>query len=102
MYADDTSNTSISFAASTDYDLENMINTELGNVSSWIKANKLSLNVAKTEFMIIPFPSKHISRARRSKELTPQSLLDQQLARPSPGPSLSITFRKRSPQKLAP
>ena len=50
MYADDTS---ISFAAPTNYDLEIMINTELAYVNSWLKANKLSLNVAKTEFMVI-------------------------------------------------
>jgi len=50
MYVDDTS---ISFPAPTNYDLEIMINTELAYVNSWLKANKLSLNVAKTEFMVI-------------------------------------------------
>ncbi len=50
MYAKDTS---INFAASTNYDLETMINTELANINTWLKANKLSLNVAKTEFKII-------------------------------------------------
>ena len=50
MYADDTS---VSFVAPTNYDLEKMINTELAYVNSWLKANKLSLNVAKTEFMVI-------------------------------------------------
>ena len=44
MYVDDTS---ISFAAPTNYDLEIMINTELANVTSSLKANKLSLNVTK-------------------------------------------------------
>ena len=48
-------NTSIIFAAPTNYDLEIMINTELANVNSWLKANKLSLNVTKTEFLIIGF-----------------------------------------------
>ena len=48
-------NTSISFAAPTNYDLEIMINTKLANVNSWLKANKLSLNVTKTEFLIIGF-----------------------------------------------
>ena len=60
MYADDTS---ISFVAPTNYDLEIMINAELAKVNSWLKANKLSLNVAKTDLMIIPFPSRKISRA---------------------------------------
>ena len=48
MYADDIS---ISFPAPTNYDLEIMLKTDLANVNTWIKANKLSLNVAKTEFM---------------------------------------------------
>ena len=52
MYVDDTS---ISFAAPTNYDLEIMINTELANVNSSLKANKLSLNVTKTEFLIFGF-----------------------------------------------
>ena len=52
MYVDDTT---ISFAAPTNYDLEIMINTELANVNSWLIANKLSLNVTKTEFLIIGF-----------------------------------------------
>ena len=30
-----------------------MINIELANVNNWLKANKRSVNVAKTEFMII-------------------------------------------------
>lgn len=50
MYAD---HTSIGFAAPTNYHLEIMINTELACVNSWLEANKLSLNVAKTEFMVI-------------------------------------------------
>ena len=50
MYADDTS---ISLAAANVSDLENKINRELINLNQWLKANKLSLNIAKTEFMII-------------------------------------------------
>ena len=48
MYADDTS---ISFAASSQTDLETKINMELDNFNLWLKANKRSLNVAKIEFM---------------------------------------------------
>ena len=52
-HADDTS---ISFAAPTNYDLEIMINTELAYANTkWLKANKLGPNVAKTEFMVIGF-----------------------------------------------
>ena len=50
MFADDTN---ISYAASTLSELENVINSELKNLKYWLEANKLSLNIAKTEFMII-------------------------------------------------
>ena len=50
MYADDTS---ISLAAANVSDLENKINRELINLNRWLKAYKPSLNIAKTEFMII-------------------------------------------------
>ena len=50
MFADDTNET---FAVSTMADLENTINLELGNLNRWLITNRLSLNVAKTEFMII-------------------------------------------------
>ena len=50
MFADDTN---ITFAASTLIDLENGLNSELRSLNLWLISNKLSLNVAKTEFMII-------------------------------------------------
>ncbi|RUA05525.1 MAG: hypothetical protein DSY43_04445 [Gammaproteobacteria bacterium] len=50
MYADDTS---ISFVASNLNDLQQTINKELENVDIWLRSNKLSLNVAKTEFMVV-------------------------------------------------
>ena len=50
MYADDTN---VTFAASDMLGLETQINTELKSINFWLKANKLSLNVAKTEFMVI-------------------------------------------------
>ena len=50
MFADDTN---ISYAANTLSELENVINSELKNLKYWLEANKLSLNIAKTEFMII-------------------------------------------------
>ena len=52
MYADDMN---VSFAASDMLGLETQINTELKsiNLALWVRANKLSLNVAKTEFMVI-------------------------------------------------
>ena len=50
MYADDTN---VTFAASDMLGLETQISTELKSINLWLKANKLSLNVAKTEFMVI-------------------------------------------------
>lgn len=50
MYADDTN---ISLAASNPINIENEMNNELKNLNRWLLANKLSLNVAKTEFMLI-------------------------------------------------
>ena len=43
----------ISFAASTMTDLENAVNLELRNLQRWLITNRLSLNIAKTEFMVI-------------------------------------------------
>ena len=34
-------------------DVENAVNSDLENLRNWLIANKLSLNVAKTEFMLI-------------------------------------------------
>ena len=50
MYADDTS---ISIAASSLPDLESVLNTKLANLHEWLNVNKLSLNIAKTELMLI-------------------------------------------------
>ena len=50
MYADDTN---VTFSAATIPDLESQINSDLKYIDGWLKANKLSLNVAKTEFMVI-------------------------------------------------
>ena len=50
MYADDTN---VTFPASDMLGLETQINTELKSINLWLKANKLSLNVAKTEFMVV-------------------------------------------------
>ena len=50
MYADDTN---ISFQSNKLDELEDLMNIELGNLKEWLNVNKLSLNVAKTEFMVI-------------------------------------------------
>ena len=43
--------TNISFQSNKLDELEDLMNIELGNLKEWLNVNKLSLNVAKTEFM---------------------------------------------------
>ena len=50
MFADDTN---ISVIGQSITDLEPVLNAELQNIREWLLSNRLSLNVAKTEFMII-------------------------------------------------
>ena len=50
MYADDTN---ITVSANNAADLKTMLNDELLNLNLWLRANKLSLNITKTEYMII-------------------------------------------------
>ena len=50
MFADDTN---ISYSSNNPTDLENLMNSSLVNLNRWLIANKLSLNIAKTEFMVI-------------------------------------------------
>ena len=58
MFAD---NTNITFAAGTTSELESLINIELQNLNQWLQANRLSLNIAKTEFMITSFRQNQLS-----------------------------------------
>ena len=50
MYADDTN---VTLSAATIPDLESQINSDLKYIDRWLKANKLILNIAKKEFMVI-------------------------------------------------
>ena len=50
MFADDTS---LSYAADSPSELESVINSELESLKTWLITNKLSLNLAKTEFMTV-------------------------------------------------
>ena len=50
MFADDNS---ISYAANSMDELQSVVNSELENLHKWLNTSKLSLNIAKTEFMII-------------------------------------------------
>ncbi len=50
MFADDAK---ISYASDSVEELQNVINTELKGLNDWLTTNKLSLNIAKTEVMVI-------------------------------------------------
>ena len=50
MYADDTS---ISYASKTIGELNTVINRDLDCLNKWLQGNKLSLNVLKTQAMVI-------------------------------------------------
>ena len=50
MYTD---HINVTFSAGTIPDLESQINIDLKYIDRWVKAYKLSLNVARTEFMVI-------------------------------------------------
>ena len=43
----------VSYASDSLDEIQNVINSELKNLNSWLIANRLSLNITKTEFMII-------------------------------------------------
>ena len=50
MFADDTN---ISYAADSVNELQNVLNSELKSLHNWLNTNRLSLNIAKTDFMTI-------------------------------------------------
>ena len=50
MYAEDTT---VTFSAENTASLEFQINKELASLENWLIANKLSLNISKTEFMLV-------------------------------------------------
>lgn len=50
MYADDTH---LTYAGDNTGDIESSLNHDLENVKKWLIANKLTLNMTKTEFMLI-------------------------------------------------
>ena len=58
LFADDT--TLITTIDSYDTEFEKIINKELGKITLWLKLNKLSLNVAKSNFVVFHQPKKKI------------------------------------------
>ena len=43
----------ISYTSDSTKELQNVINTELKGLNDWLTTNKLSLNIVKTEFMVV-------------------------------------------------
>ena len=60
MYADDSTLTATlnSFNININSDISDDINFELTKITEWLNANRLSLNVTKTKFMIFHQPRK--------------------------------------------
>ena len=50
MYADDTH---LTYAGDNADNIQLHLNQDLENVHNWLRANKLTLNMTKTEFMLI-------------------------------------------------
>ena len=59
MYADDTN---ISFQSPNLDQLEKTMTSDLSRLNTWLKANRLSLNIAKTEYMVIGTRQKLITQ----------------------------------------
>ena len=73
-------------------ELEQANNSELTNHYSWLKANKLSLNIAKTEFMVIGYRYKFL--AENCSELDIQ-LDNQQVSKVEHAKSLGLIIVSR-------
>ena len=65
MYADDTH---LTYASTNIPSIQTSLNRDLSNISEWLNANKLTLNMTKTEFMLIG------SRQRLSNITVPPAL----------------------------
>ena len=89
MFADDTN---ITVPGCTFAELEQATNSELTNLYSWLKANKLSINIAKTEFMVIGSRQKFL--AENFSELNIQ-LDNQPISRVEHAKSLGLIIDDR-------
>ena len=89
MFADDTN---ITISGSSLADLEQNINLELLNLHCWLKANKLSLNVAKTEFMVIGSRQKLLTESHNEINI---KLEDQVISKVDHAKSLGLIIDNR-------
>ena len=55
MYADDTS---LTLSSNNPADLQYKLNSDLAEIKTWLRANKLNLNVKKPKYSIIGSPNK--------------------------------------------
>ena len=65
VYADDTN---LSIACTSATEMESKLNIDLDNIRKWLLANKLSLNIAKTEYMLITSRQNYTSMAVLSED----------------------------------
>ena len=89
MFADDTN---ITFVAGTTSELESLINIELQNLNQWLQANRLSLNIAKTEFMIIISRQKQLTN---TNNLINIKIENNRIKRVASAKSLGVTVDER-------
>ncbi len=83
MFADDTQ---IDTSSNNIDSIANILNEDLINVSDWMKANKLSLNASKTEYMVI---GSH-KRLHQTQSDPPITLGDNQIKRVKVTKSLGL------------
>ena len=88
MHADDTH---LTYAGDNADNIQLHLNQDLENVHNWLRANKLTLNMTKTEFMFI------VSRQRLSTltESPTFAINDFQVSRVTTAKSLGVTFDDR-------
>ena len=89
MFADDTN---ITFVAGTTSELQSLINTELKNLNQRIQANRLSLNIAKTEFMIISSRQKQLTNTNNHINI---KIENNPIKRVTSAKSLGVTVNER-------
>jgi hypothetical protein len=83
MFADDTQ---IDTSSNNIDSIANILNEDLINVSDWMKANKLSLNTSKTEYMVID----SYKRLHQTQSDPPITLVDNQIKRVKVTKSLGL------------
>ena len=87
MYADDTH---LTYASDNADNIQLHLNQDLENVHNWLRANKLTLNMTKTEFMLIG------SRQRLSTLTeSPRSLLQNHLEGPSMTDLIGVAISRK-------